>query len=472
MKRALHSYRCLLLQPYRRVIASPSCNQGTIQPGRRLISATLNPEASTSTTSSDGHANGGIPPPTHLDADTHADTMSRIQQDNQYLLQMYPRPNLIFTHGTGCLLYDLGGRPYLDLNSGIAVSALGHGDAHLQAVIADQATKLIHLSNLYHNEYAGALARMLVEALGNRGKWAATSENGGTRVFLCNSGTEANEGAMKFARKWGKQAHQKAKEGKHDIISFSHAFHGRSFGSLSATPNSKYQSPFTPLMPGFTSIPFNDIEKAMSTINEKTCAVLVEPIQGEGGVIPASQEFLSALREKCDDVGALLIFDEVQCGLAKPLANGIPAGAILVSPRVASILKPGDHGTTFGGSPFASRVAIDVLKRINNPAFLQHVSETGKYFKSKLQEIADSTPLIKEVRGRGLLIGVQLRDGVDANMFVDEARERGILLITAGNNTIRIVPPLIITSKEVDQAVNVIEDVVSELETQYASGRV
>ena len=247
-------------------------------------------------------------------------------------------------------------------------------------------------------------------------------------------------------------------------------------------------------MPGFASIPFNDIDRAMATIDAHTCGVLVEPIQGEGGVFPASPRFLSALRERCDEVGALLIFDEIQCGLgrtgkffahenysgvtpdiltlAKPLANGIPAGAILVSPKVAAMLKPGDHGTTFGGSPFASRLAIDVLKRINSPAFLQHVSETGKYFMSKLQEVADSTPLIKEVRGQGLIIGIQLRDQVDANMFVNEARERGVLLITAGNNTIRIVPPLIITNKEVDKAVDVIEQVVNAMLTEYASGRV
>ncbi|TPX30357.1 hypothetical protein SmJEL517_g06058 [Synchytrium microbalum] len=423
--------------------------------------------------------------PTHLDCATHPSTMAKIAHDNKYLLQMYGRPNLIFSHGKGCYLYDMAGRQYLDLNSGIAVNALGHGDERLAKIIADQATKLIHLSNLYHNEYAGQLAELLVQALGNRGKWANTSEYGGSKVFLCNSGTEANEGAIKFARKWGKQPHQKVKEGKHMVISFSHAFHGRSLGALSATPNPKYQNPFTPLMPGFVNSPFNDTAKAIEIIDDKTCGVIVEPLQGEGGIFLGTDSFLSAIRKRCDEVGALLIMDEVQCGigrtgkffahehsgvtpdiltLAKPLANGLPAGAIIVAPHVAAMLKPGDHGTTFGGSPFATRVAIDVISRINNPSFLQRVAETGKYMMNQLQALADGTPLITEVRGRGLMIGLQLGEKVDSNAFVDLARERGLLLITAGNNTIRLVPPLIISRNEIDHAVTVLSSVVKIME--------
>ncbi|KAJ3054509.1 acetylornithine aminotransferase [Rhizophlyctis rosea] len=426
--------------------------------------------------------------PSHLDAATHPSTHARLASDAQYLLALYPRPNLIFSHGKGPHLYDLAGREYLDLAAGIAVNALGHGDEEVQQIVADQAGKLIHLSNLYHNEYAGNFAKDLVGTLkvGDKGRMGK-----GTKVFFCNSGTEANEAAIKFIRKWGKHTAASGAS-KHNIVSFGNAFHGRTLGALSATPSPKYQAPFAPLVPGFSNVPYNNIEAAKAAITEETCGVIVEPVQGEGGIFEGAGDFLKAIRERCDEVGALLVFDEIQSGLgrtgklwayehvgvvpdiisvAKPLANGIPIGAVLLSPHIAEIIKPGDHGTTFGGNPLATRVGHAVFKRISNPQFLSHVQELGSYLKSSCEELASSTPLITEVRGVGLMIGMQLRDSVQPQMFVDLCRERGVLVISAGNNTIRLVPPLVLQKGDVDKAVKVFEDVLGEMESYIASGK-
>ncbi|KAJ3032852.1 acetylornithine aminotransferase [Rhizophlyctis rosea] len=426
--------------------------------------------------------------PTHLDANTHPSTASRLAEDAKYLLQLYPRPNLILTHGSGVHLYDLAGREYLDLSAGIAVNALGHDDKDIVSIIADQSSKLIHLCNLFHNEEAGPFAKRIVETLkgdekGRMGK--------GSKVFFCNSGTEANEAALKFIRKWGKE-HAAQGASKHNIVSFGNAFHGRTMGALSATPAPKYQAPFAPLVPGFTNVPYNDIAKAREAITEETCGVIVEPVQGEGGIFEGAKEFLQAVRERCDEVGALLVFDEIQSGLgrtgklwaydhvgvvpdiitiAKPLANGIPIGAVISSPHVAAIIKPGDHGTTFGGNPLATRVGHTVFNRISNPKFLSQVTEVGAHLKSACEELASSTPLITEVRGVGLMIGMQLRDSVSPQMFVDLCRERGVIVISAGNNTIRLVPPLILEKKHADQAVKVFEEVLGVMESAIASGK-
>ncbi|KNC96386.1 acetylornithine and succinylornithine aminotransferase [Spizellomyces punctatus DAOM BR117] len=426
----------------------------------------------------------------HADANAHPSTTTQLAEDAKYLLQLYPRPDVIFTKGEGCYLYDQAGRKFLDLNAGIAVNALGHGDKQVQEIISDQAGKLIHLSNLYHNEHAGKFAKMIVDSLpqtkeGNMGK--------GSKVFFCNSGTEANEAALKFGRKWGRRNIKAGETNtKTTVVSFSNAFHGRSMGALSATPTVKYQTPFMPLLPGFVSAPFNDIEAAKQLIDENVCAVIVEPVQGEGGIFPASQEFLHTLRSRCDEVGALLIFDEIQCGLgrtgklfayenygvapdiltlAKPLANGVPIGAVLLAPHVAEIIKPGDHGTTFGGSPFATRLGMSVFDRIRNPKFLSHVTEVGNYLKSQCEELANNSPLISQVRGIGLMVGLQLRGSVDPQLFIDLAREHGVLVISAGNNTIRLVPPLIITKEEVDKSIQVFESVISDMESYIAAGK-
>lgn len=289
-------------------------------------------------------------------------TIDTIQRYNKYTLNTYARPDLMFTHGKGSYIYDTNDRKYLDFSAGIAVNALGHADDEVAKTLYEQAMKLVHCSNLYHNENAGALAEKLVTETVGQGGFNAS------KVFFANSGTEANEGALKFGRKWGNLVEPSGK--KHKVIAFTNAFHGRSMGALSATYNPKYQKPFAPLVPGFETAEYNNIEDVKRLIDDNTCAVIVEPIQGEGGIHTANQEFLETIRKECNDHNALLIYDEIQCGLgrtgklwahqhfpescrpdiltmAKPLANGIPIGAIMITDRVADIVKIGEfyyHG--------------------------------------------------------------------------------------------------------------------------------
>ncbi|GAA5809142.1 hypothetical protein MFLAVUS_002546 [Mucor flavus] len=403
---------------------------------------------------------------THLDTDVPQSTRDLINDYSKYTVSTYVRPEFVISRGKGCYLYDTSDRKYLDFTAGIAVTALGHSDPEVAQILFDQASTLLHTSNLYHNQNAGALAKCLVETTkSNGGEWAS-------KLFLANSGTEANEGALKFARKWGKQF----SEDKIEIVCFTNAFHGRSMGALSATYNPKYQKPFAPLVPGFVTSPFNDTEKALEAITEKTCGVIVEPIQGEGGVHPAKAEFLQALRKRCDETNTLLIFDEIQCGLgrsgklwghqhfskacvpdiltmAKPLANGVPIGALLTSEKVGELIKPGDHGTTFGGNPLAAAVALNVVGRITTPEFIKAVNEKGDHLRSLLEQVKASYPdTIKEVRGQGLLIGVEFHK--DPAAIVKMARERGLLILTAGCNTVRVIPPLIISNEEAVEGVN------------------
>ena len=304
------------------------------------------------------------------------------------------------------------------------------------------------------------------------------------RVFTCNSGTEANEAALKFARKVG---HNRDPSGeKHEIVSFTGSFHGRTLGALSATANPKYQAPFAPLLPGFKYAPFNDLASTLPLITAKTCGVLIEPIQGEGGINVASPSFLSALREKCDEVGAVLIYDEIQCGLgrsgslwvhahandqpevphpdilttAKALGNGFPVGAVLVNEDVASNIVIGDHGTTFGGNPLASRIAHYCLSRLADPELHTHVREREVQFRRHFSRLSDRFPgLIAEVRGRGLLLGVQLDR--DPAPIITAARERGLLVITAGTNTLRFAPPLVVSHEEVDEGMGILEEAMA-----------
>jgi len=325
-------------------------------------------------------------------------------------------------------------------------------------------TGLIHTSNLYHTIPAAQLAQKLTE------------KSFADRVFFSNSGTEANEGALKFARR---VAYDSGNENKRGIVAFSHAFHGRTLGSLSITPKDKYQTPFKPLLADVAIGEYNDIASAKALINDDTCAVFLEPIQGEGGIHEASHEFLRAVRELCDTHKAILIFDEVQCGvgrtgdlwayeasgvtpdimtLAKPLAAGFPIGAILVKQFIADHIKPGDHGSTFAGGPGTTAVAGYVLDKISDPTFLEHVSDTGDYLKERLLEI--NSPLIKEVRGRGLIVGVEMT--IDVTPVINAGYEQGLLLVNAGADVIRLVPPLIVTRDDVD---NLIDRLTAILET-------
>ncbi len=389
-----------------------------------------------------------------------------IQLEQQYLVQAYNRPPFVLGTGQGVWLQDTDGNEYLDLVAGIAVSALGYQDPEIVAAIAAAATKPLHYSNLYHSVPMARFAADLVEAT----PFA-------DRVHFQNSGTESNEAAFKFARKYAREHHG---EGKTNIVSFSGAFHGRTMGALAATPRPKYQDPFRPLMPGTRLGEFNDPASAAEVIDDSVCAVILEPVQGEGGIYPASSEFMVALRELTHKHDALLIFDEVQCGVgrtgtfwahepyavmpdilcaAKPLANGLPIGAVLVTERVAEVIHPGDHGTTFAGGPFVTAVAEVVVRRVSDPAFLAHVEATGAYFKERLEEL--NSPHIKQVRGRGLMLGVQL--DMPAAPIVQAGYGNGLLLLNAGADVLRIVPPLVITPAEVDIAIERLAGVLTQV---------
>lgn len=388
-----------------------------------------------------------------------------IALEQQYLVQAYARPPFVLEDGQGVWLEDSEGKRYLDLVAGIAVNALGYGDPELVETMQAAATKPLHYSNLYHSEPMARLAARLVEAT-----------SFADRVHYQNSGAESNEAAFKFARKWARTHHG---EGKTDIVAFSGAFHGRTMGALAATPRSKYQDPYKPLMPGVRLAEFNSPESAAAAIDDGVCAVIVEPVQGEGGIYPASNEFMVALRELTHKHDALLILDEVQCGVgrtgtfwahepygilpdilcaAKPLAAGLPIGVLLVTERVAEVIHPGDHGTTFAGGPFVTSVADVVVRRVSDPDFLKRVQETGAYFKERIEEI--NSPHIKEVRGRGLMLGVQL--DMPAAPLVQAGYEHGMLLLNAGPDVLRIIPPLIITPAEVDIAVERLAGILAE----------
>ncbi len=387
-----------------------------------------------------------------------------IELENTHIVQSYKRPPFVLVGGEGMTLHDSTGKSYDDWVAGIAVNALGYSDPGLTAEIQKAATGLIHTSNLYYTAPQAELATLLCE------------KSFADRVFFTNSGTEANEGAIKFARK---VASDSGVPGKTQIVHFSHAFHGRTMGSLALTPKEKYQKAFQPLMPDAVLAEFNDIASAEAAISAKTCAVFVEPLQGEGGIYDAAPEFLATLRRLCDQHGAVLVFDEVQCGmgrtgdlwahtlsgvtpdimtLAKPLAGGLPIGAILTTEAVAAHIHPGDHGSTFAGNPFVTGVAKYVLERISQPEFLAQVSETGEYLRDRLSEI--NSPLIKEVRGRGLMVGLELT--TDVTPVVEAGYEHGLLMVSAGVNTIRFVPPLIATKQHVDRLVERLTTILAE----------
>jgi acetylornithine/N-succinyldiaminopimelate aminotransferase len=382
-----------------------------------------------------------------------------ISAEQRYLLQTYARPEFVIERGEGCYLYDSEGRRYLDCVAGIAVNALGYGDPDIARAIREHADGLIHLSNLYHSRPAVELARTLVDHT----SWA-------DRVFFCNSGAEAVEGALKFSRRYARDTHG---EGKTTIVACSGSFHGRTMGAVAVTAREKYRQPFEPVMPGVRFIPFNDSAAAAAAITDDVCGVIVEPVQGEGGLCVATPEFLRALREQCDAVDALLIFDEIQCGIgrtgtlwahepygvapdlmtiAKPLGGGLPIGAILMRQKVAQTIHIGDHGTTFGGGPFVTAVAQTVFRKIADPAFLNHVREVGDYLGEALTDLQAARPnVVLEVRGRGLMRGVVINGS--ASTVREAAHNEGLLIATAGDDVLRLVPPLILTRAQVDEAV-------------------
>lgn len=396
-----------------------------------------------------------------------------------YTVTTYARPNLVLTHGKGSYIYDLENRKYIDFYSGIAVTSLGHSHPEITSIINDQAQKLMHCSNLFYNLPAGELANNLV----NKTK-AFDGMAEASRVFLCNSGTEANEAALKFARKYGKSI----SEEKYEIITFENSFHGRSMGALSVTPNPKYQAPFAPLIPGVKVANTNSIESVKQVISkEKTCAVIIEPIQGEGGVNVVSAEFLQELRALCTANDVILIYDEIQCGLgrsgklwghshlpptahpdivtmAKALGNGFPIGAVMVSEKVEGVLKVGDHGTTYGGNPLGSRIGNYVVETIAQPEFLEEVNKKSERFMKGFQKIKDAYPeKVTEIKGKGLLLGVQFASSVDTTEIVNKCRQHGLLVITAGNNVVRIVPALNIPDEAIDEGLKIFSESIGEV---------
>lgn len=381
----------------------------------------------------------------------------------------------MFVKGEGSYLWDLENRKYLDFTAGIAVNGLGHADPALARLIADQASTLLHTSNLYFNPWTGALSEQLVQK---------TVQSGGMHdaesVFVCNSGSEANEAAIKFARKVGKTLDPTGS--KYEMVSFRGSFHGRTMGSLSATPNPKYQEPFSPMVPGFKYGTYNDVAAIPGLVTEKTCGVIIEPIQGEGGVNVATNEFLIALAKRCREVGAVLIYDEIQCGLsrtgtlwahahlpkeahpdiitsAKALGNGFPVAAVITNSFVSDKIKIGDHGTTYGGNPMACRIAHHVVERLADAALREGVVAKGKMLKEGLEQLRHEFPdLIGEIRGRGLIVGAQLTQ--DPSPIIKAARERGLLIITCGTNTLRFVPPLTISDDEIRTGLRILSDAI------------
>ncbi|KAI8683596.1 Acetylornithine transaminase [Fusarium keratoplasticum] len=395
-----------------------------------------------------------------------------VNEHAPYMVATYARPPPVFVKGEGSWLWDVEDRKFLDFTAGIAVNGLGHCDPEFTRLLAEQAKTLVHASNLYYNPWTGALSKLLVEKTLESG-----AMHNAASVFVCNSGSEANEAAIKFARKAGKITDPSGE--KVEIVSFNNGFHGRTMGSLSATPNPKYQKPFAPMVPGFKVGNYNDVSGINDLVTEKTCGVIVEPIQGEGGVTPATEEFLVALAKRCREVGAVLIYDEIQCGLgrtgtfwahgtlpkeahpdilttAKALGNGFPIGAVLVTQDVADKMKVGDHGTTFGGNPLACRLAHYIVGRLSDKQLQASVTAKSEVFRQRFTKLQEKYPeLVKEVRGRGLILGLQLSE--DPTPIIKAARERGLLIITAGTNTLRFVPSLTVTDEEIAQGLDILE---------------
>src|SRR5437660_5490863 len=384
---------------------------------------------------------------------------ARLVTQHPHLMANYGRLEINIVRGEGCWLYDESGNRYLDLVAGIAVCALGHAHPRIARAIADQAATLVHVSNLVHHEPAGTLADRLAEL------------SGFDAVFFCNSGAEANEAAIKLARK---HAWRRGDKQRNVILAARGSFHGRTLGALAATDNPAYHEGFEPLPEGFAFVDFNDVAALDAAIGETTACFIVEPVQGESGVVPATREYLEAARRLCDERGALLIFDEVQCGmgrlgrlfahqlydvqpdaltLAKSLANGLPIGALIVRGDAAGSLKPGDHGTTFGGSPVPAAAALEHLAIRDVLHLDEHVDAVGALLRSELAAIAtEMDSVFEQPRGLGLMLGLPVREPYPAKDFVARGLDHGVFLNAAGRNTLRFVPPLILTADEVRDA--------------------
>ncbi|HLE77171.1 MAG TPA: acetylornithine transaminase [bacterium] len=393
-------------------------------------------------------------------------TQTAVEMSETYLMNTYRRQGVAFASGQGMRLTDVDGREYLDFVAGIAVSALGHSHPALVEAIRSQAGRVLHVSNLYLIPEQALVARWLVE------------HSVFDRVFFCNSGAEANEAAIKLARKHARRFGP----GRYEIIVAEHSFHGRTLAALAATAQPRYQQGFEPLPAGFVAVPLNDIAALRAAVSAATCAVLLEPVQGEGGVLPAEPDYLRAVRTLCDERDLLLIFDEIQTGvgrtgrlfayehariepdvmtLAKGMGGGVPIGALLAKDAVAQAFQPGDHGSTFGGSPLACAAALAVLTTIEREHLVDNAANVGSYLLQRLRALAAAHPLITGVRGQGLMVAVEL--GADAAPVVDACRKSGLLVNAVKPSTLRLVPPLIVTPADVDEAIAILETVLASL---------
>ena len=389
-------------------------------------------------------------------------TEKTIALQQNYLIGTYS-PELVLVKGKGCYVWDSEGKEYLDFTSGISVCNLGHCPPEISAAIQQQSTRLVHVSNLFMNEKQPELASII----------SKKSFDG--QVFFANSGAEANEGMIKFARKRG------SPKGKYEIVYMTNSFHGRTLATLSATDKPKLREGFDPAVEGFVCAPFNDLAALEKVISEKTVAVIMEPVQGEGGVRPATQEFITGVRELCDKYDLLLLLDEVQCGigrtghyfahqyyhvepdaisLAKALGNGFPIGAFEIHRKWSHILGKGSHASTFGGSPLACAAAIAVFDFMDSKAILSNCVQMGEYLKKGLTKIAAKYNSIKEVRGIGLMLGMELSQPVDP--IIKRAAQSGLLILSAGEKVIRLLPPLTISHPEIQKGLSILENVISK----------
>ena len=383
---------------------------------------------------------------------------------DENIMNTYKRFPIVLVKGLGVKVWDVNGKEYLDFVAGIAVCNLGHSHPQIIAAVNEQLENLTHVSNLYYTEPQAQLARLLVE------------NSFADKVFFCNSGAEANEAAIKLARKY---AHENMGPDKFELITMKDSFHGRTMATITATGQEKFQFGFTPLLEGFTYVPFNDLQALEARISNKTCGIMVEPIQGEGGVNIPNAQYLARMREICDRHGILLIVDEVQTGmgrtgklfayahsgikpdimtLAKALGNGFPIGAMLATNKIAKAFIPGNHASTFGGSPLAMAAANATVKTMLQEEILEHCRKMGDYFLLQLKKLQQKHKIIKEVRGKGLMLAAQLN--IESDDIVNECLQRGLLIISAGSKTLRFVPPLIITTQDVDQAIKVLDEVM------------
>ena len=394
--------------------------------------------------------------------------MSMNEQMNhaeESILHTYNRFPVMFDHGEGCYLYDTEGKKYLDFAAGIAVNALGYHYPGYDDALKSQIDKLTHISNLYYNEPMSEAGEKLIKA------------SGLSKAFFTNSGTEAIEGALKAARKYSYTKYGK-EAGRFEIIAMNHSFHGRSMGALSVTGTEHYREPFEPLIGGVKFADFNDLESVKAQITDKTCAVITEVVQGEGGIYPAQKEFLEGLRALCDEKDIILIFDEIQCGMgrtgyyfawqsygvqpdvmtcAKALGCGVPVGAFVLGEKAAAAsLVPGDHGTTYGGNPFVCAAVSKVFDIFEQDNILVHVQELTPYLEEKLDALVDKCPIVAARRGKGFMQGLVI-EGTTVGSVVTKALANGLLVISAGSDVLRLVPPLVITKEHIDEMIEKLE---------------